>query len=416
MAASRPTKRGRNDLGESFTESENWDYLFDRLDTMNSKLDKLDVIEEKVSSIDDRVTKCESCIDEQNSRYDKITNELKDIRNSLSDITARSMRDNLLFLNIQETRGENPKTVLRNFLRDKLKMGNTDQIQINRCHRIKPKAGPGNKIRTLIAQFLNTEQRDLVLKKAKLLAGTPFVIREQFPAHVEQVRKELYGPLREARDEGHRAFLVVDKLIVNRREYDGVTKHWENETPTFPPKPFEERKKPAAGVGRRRNVQNRPENQNTQPNITRDADPSVQTRSQVETPARDRTEPVRTRSRVDSQAREGTEEMPSTSSAPAPTPTEKQKVKKSTAKSKKGKSKSIPDTPNVTSPQTNNSTPDRNGEGNKRKASTPIQTVVMEMGLGVLDLTATTDGTDNITSVRMQSPQNTPNHVSEAEA
>ena len=63
----------------------------------------------------------------------KVNGELKE---ELLDLKSRSMRDNLIFRNIEETMDENTEEVLKKFLSDHLKMNN---VNFERVHRMKEK-------------------------------------------------------------------------------------------------------------------------------------------------------------------------------------------------------------------------------------------------------------------------------------
>ena len=100
-----------------------------------------------------RLTRTEKKLDEANER--------------IVDLTSRSMRNNLIFKNIDETKGENIEAKLRSVFKDKLKLSDPDKIEIERAHRVgKPIAG---KTRNIIAA-LSSKGKYIVMSHLKNLA------------------------------------------------------------------------------------------------------------------------------------------------------------------------------------------------------------------------------------------------------
>ena len=233
------------------------------------KLDKLDNIEKAVRKINDRVDNVEKRLEKNESvvsavekssqfmsnKYDdmkkesdaeketvkkivetvsEVQTETDDIRSTLTealkvnselkeellDLKSRSMRDNLIFRNIEEKKDENTEEVLKKFLSDHLKMNN---ISFERVHRMREKQTGANrhsakKPKLIVAKFNFFKERERVRKSAKMLKGTNFSIQEQFPEEIEKRRKPLYPLLKAARQADKRASLVKDRLYVEGKE------------------------------------------------------------------------------------------------------------------------------------------------------------------------------------------------------
>ena len=108
---------------------------------------------------------------------------------SLLHVPSRSMRDNLLFTNIDETENDKKDTeeVLNEWL-DKY-MGITN-IAFERVHRLQIKhtrPGEEKKPRTIVAKFTFFKDREKVRKASRRLKGTKFGMHEQFPKEVEHI-------------------------------------------------------------------------------------------------------------------------------------------------------------------------------------------------------------------------------------
>ena len=153
-----------------------------------------------------------------------MTEENTNIARELVDIRAYSMRSNLIFYNIPETLHENPEQVVASVL-TKMEIPRASEIEIERAHRLgKPRQSHGNtedttKPRPLIAKFLRYHDKENISKSAYKLSGTNIGIGEQFPKPIHEARKQLYPIMKRAKQEGHKASLVKDKLYINGQLY-----------------------------------------------------------------------------------------------------------------------------------------------------------------------------------------------------
>lgn len=140
------------------------------------------------------------------------------LREDVLDLKTRSMRDNIVFYNIQETEEENTESVIRGFCANKLEMGHKmHDIKIDRTHRIGRKL-PG-KCRPIVAKFNFYKDKEEIRHRAHKLRGTVFGISDQYPDEIRERRRELIPILKDAKANGQRASLVVDKLYINGKQY-----------------------------------------------------------------------------------------------------------------------------------------------------------------------------------------------------
>jgi len=135
------------------------------------------------------------------------------------------MRDNLLFSNIPERPNETPETteaVLRDFLVQSVKMEQeqVDNLKFDRVHRMAGHKNP----RLIVAKFNDFKQRQDVKRRSGNLRGTNYYINEQYPAEVNEQRKELIRVMKEKRRQGHRTKLVYNKLYVDGVLYNSTSK------------------------------------------------------------------------------------------------------------------------------------------------------------------------------------------------
>ena len=145
----------------------------------------------------------------------KIMQANDQMKADILDLKSRSMRDNLLFFNIQESQDEDCAAIVKNFCKEKLHIENAETIRLDRAHRIGKKQP--NKTRPIVVKFNFHQDKENVRKQAKQLKGTNFGISEQFPREINEKRKILFQKKREilSRNPAARINIVVDKMYVN---------------------------------------------------------------------------------------------------------------------------------------------------------------------------------------------------------
>ena len=90
-------------------------------------------------------------------------------------------------------------------------------IYFHNVHRLKPR-GSGNP--AIIAKFVYHKDKAAVLQAARsCLPGKPFRVYQQYPQEISDRRKDLVPVMKDLRNKGHRARIVVDKLYVDGQLY-----------------------------------------------------------------------------------------------------------------------------------------------------------------------------------------------------
>ena len=95
-----------------------------------------------------------------------------------------------------------------------LRFENGKEISIERAHRVGKPHSDG-KPRPIIAKFSFLKNKDFVLSKASILAGTNFGVSPDFPKEIVDIRKSLLPHLKAPRKCGCTAKLVYDKLYID---------------------------------------------------------------------------------------------------------------------------------------------------------------------------------------------------------
>ena len=128
----------------------------------------------------------------------------------------------------------NPQKIqMRNFLHKEMKLSkkHLDDIEFERVHRI-PTRVREEKLhqhpRPIIAKVSFVKDKQQIKSHIKHLPrGKGFGVAEDFPKEVDEIRKELYPVLKQAKREDKTAFFNVEKLIIDKAVYRGP------ETKTF---------------------------------------------------------------------------------------------------------------------------------------------------------------------------------------
>ena len=91
------------------------------------------------------------------------------------------------------------------------------QIDIDICHRFGPSVR--GKPRSTIVRFLRYKHRQLVWTNRRKLKGSEVFVNESFAGEIRQKRKVLWPFVKNARKVGSKAYLSVDKLVIDGKRY-----------------------------------------------------------------------------------------------------------------------------------------------------------------------------------------------------
>ncbi|CAC5378162.1 unnamed protein product [Mytilus coruscus] len=229
-----------------------------RLERMELKLNKLETIEKSVLTLETKMSNMEGYMLGMKTYMNKVKQEVQEVseevhgikfvvevhgmkfdvsevedsykltrqenqklKNDIVDIQARFMRDNLVFVGINEFQNETPdktEAILLEFLVNDLKMSqeDADVIKFDRVHRT---GSLEKKPRPIIAILAEYKQREKVRFMAPNLEGTHFYINVQYPPEIITERKKLYPIFKKNKDEGQNVRMVYNKLYINNVLY-----------------------------------------------------------------------------------------------------------------------------------------------------------------------------------------------------
>ena len=175
---------------------------------------------DSVESLDRKQREIDSLLSQMKKLESEQSKTEEDLKAQVLDIQCRSMRDNLIFYRIPEQKDETDDDCARkmlSFIEEHLEKENASRdIKLHRAHRM----GKFNnsKVRPIVAKFAFYPDREKVRKSAGKL-DTNFGISQQFPKEIMETRRKLVPVMKDARQKGHDAYIVVDKLYIDKQLY-----------------------------------------------------------------------------------------------------------------------------------------------------------------------------------------------------
>ena len=166
-------------------------------------------------------------IAEMQTELENLKIELKQEREARLKLDVYSRRSNLRFYGVAEMPNEKDSDCERAVIDlFKNKMGLSDPISIERCHRLGPKPQPNDpRPRPIIVRFSFFKDRARVWSAKRMLAGTRILVKEDHPPEVEKRVTQMTPIFLAARKnpEFTNVKLVVDKLFINGSMYTPET-------------------------------------------------------------------------------------------------------------------------------------------------------------------------------------------------
>lgn len=195
------------DFMQRLQQSALWTELESNLNKMQDEIDGLnsenDSLKKRLVQTEGRLTRTEKRLEAANER--------------ILDLTSRSMRENIVIKNVEESRGEDLETKVMNLFRDKLKIKDNDlkEINIERIHRV---GNPTNRRNRNIVAKLSSKGKTKVMTHLKNLPRDDKIkIHDQYPQEINTRRNKLWPQYIEARQAKKEAKFVMDKLIIDKK-------------------------------------------------------------------------------------------------------------------------------------------------------------------------------------------------------
>lgn len=173
--------------------------------------------EQKVNTCFDEIRKVNNRITNLEKENTELKKQLLKLEDRVDQIENQSRRNNIIIYGVQEKQSENWEET-ENIVKDifnkyfKLKIQN----EIERAHRL---GNNRNGKRPIIVKFNNFKTKDYVIKNSRELQGSKIAIAEDFSQRVRNERTILKPYLLSARQQGKKARLSFNKLVIENQRY-----------------------------------------------------------------------------------------------------------------------------------------------------------------------------------------------------
>ncbi len=164
-------------------------------------------------------------ISEQRYENAHLKTKISRLEDQITRIESPSRRDNILTDGLDERENENCTAKVRKMFKQDMKLDDVDNIQVVRCHRLQNKRR-GQTSKTIIIMFQWFGDCMRVWQAKQNLKGKNIYLNEDFLKAIMDKRYSLQPIMKRARDNGMKAFLNVDTLIIDGTRYtiDHLTK------------------------------------------------------------------------------------------------------------------------------------------------------------------------------------------------
>ena len=219
-----PTTPSQSEQPDNTTILNAIETLGTRFDTFVQTVEKVEIA---VSDLTKTTQQAQVKIDkllEDNTALQTENRELRtkmnDLETKLDDLEGRSRRNNLIFHGLAKRSGQGRETwedcenLVKKTLSDKLGL-DTTEIKIDRAHRIKNANDTG----PIIVRFEHYKDKENIFRERRKLKDTSVYINEDFTSRVRDIRKKLFTFVARFREEGKRANLSHDHLIVDGEKF-----------------------------------------------------------------------------------------------------------------------------------------------------------------------------------------------------
>ena len=213
-----PTAAPRNDTTGTETEP-TLKGVMSLLMSMNSKFDdmKTDMNEMKESynNLKTEVQNMKEVMSELTEDNNNLRTQLQDLARKTDDLECRSKRNNLIFYGIpraDNVTSQDCEGIVRDLITDKLELA--EDIAFDRVHRLSGK--PNSPV---VARCSFYKHKEKIMKERSKLKGSSIFIAEDFSPRVREIRKALTPLLQTARNQGKRATMIYDHLLIDGKKF-----------------------------------------------------------------------------------------------------------------------------------------------------------------------------------------------------
>lgn len=208
-----------------------------KVDMQNMKEELKNTI---INTVNDKITQIET-------KNEQLEQNLEKQKIAIENMERFNRRKNLIFFGVEENEKsyhsleKNILDIIRNYLKIRCE---------NNCIEYVRRLGKkGDKIRPIVVTLHTMGLKIIIQQNKKKLETTPYYIKEDYPPEVLKKRKELHLEAEKEREQGRKAIIKYDKLIIinndNKQEKRKVSQKGQNkkrnlsESPETTAKPSE---------------------------------------------------------------------------------------------------------------------------------------------------------------------------------
>lgn len=190
------------------------------LNTIKKELDEQrQEIRENGKKVTEQVTQNISRIFEEKfiameKKHEILNERVENQEKRLHFLEKQMRRNNLVFFGVEEN--ENSYESLERNIITWVEQNLSVNLSYSDIQEVKRIGMKGEKIRPLVVTFSTLGIKIKILKQKRALKETQYYIKEDYPKHVLEKRKELQKQLQLEREKGNMVIIKYDKLIISK--------------------------------------------------------------------------------------------------------------------------------------------------------------------------------------------------------
>ena len=193
---------------------------------VNDLKSSLEYSQKEIEDLKGIVDKQNKKISEKAKAISDLNIEFSTMKNKMTYLENQSGRNNIRINGIPEDKNESwdqTETKVKEILKNTLNLDFEPLIE--RAHQTgRVRNTDINKPRTIICKLYDWKVEEAILRSARAIKPTNIYVSEDFAEETARRRKELLPKLKEAREQGKIAYLVVDRLIIKNRSPDSQSR------------------------------------------------------------------------------------------------------------------------------------------------------------------------------------------------
>lgn len=201
--------------------------VHEKLDGIGPLRETVELNTKEISRIDNKCSDIENTLEIQADEINKLKFENFKLSEELKLLAEKELmnesqmrRNNLIFsgTGLSESNPDNCEQKIKFIIKNQMGLyTDGDALSFLSCYRLGPKLPNVSMARPILVKFYNYKDRMLVWKSRKMLKE--IFVNEDFPEEILERRRKMKPILKKALELKMDAYLVADKLVVDRKVY-----------------------------------------------------------------------------------------------------------------------------------------------------------------------------------------------------